>query len=169
MKKFTVAACLLLLLLLLVVGATFAHYERSSGETLNFTYSGGQQSAVGVIPVADWKENADGRELEFVLKNQASEPVNVRIRVVASLGAGDALDMVLTMDGKTYQAEAEPILEGSALYRRFGAGWVYYFPVNAQMDQAHWLLAKGETMAGVLSVTGIPTEESLLHLEVLTQ
>lgn len=169
MKKFTVAACLLLLSLLLTVGVAFAHYERSSGGTLNFDYSGSQQSAVEVLPEGGWQEDADGRKLSFVLVNRTSESVNVRIRVVASLGAGDELDMVLTMGGKTYQAETEPILEGSDLYRRFGAGWIYYFPVNAELDQAQWLLASTDVEQGSLSVAGAPVSESLLHLEVLTQ
>ncbi len=185
MKKFIVALLLTVLSMLLTVSVAFGHYEKSDVHDvkLHFSYGANRQvylSKTGTFENGvQWISSGENMmELNFRMANVASEaeiptqdPIYAQLRVIAPELIGGELDMVLSVNGKTYQATAEPIAEGSRLYKRFGNGWVYFFPVNAQMEQAQFMLPGGTAswMEGSLRVTGASGVENQLSLDIVTK
>lgn len=183
MKKYITALLLVVLSMLLTINAAFGHYEKSDVHDVKLNFSYGANRQIYLFKAGTFDENLQWIspeenviELAFRMANVPSETARysgdsmyAQMRVIASEQAGGKLDMVLTVDGKNYQAIAEPIADGSRLQKRFGNGWVYSFPVNEQQEQAQFMIAGGSVswMEGSLCVVGTSDLESQLNLDVV--
>lgn len=185
MKKSIVALLLIVLSMLLAVNITFGHYEKSDIHDVKLNFSCGANRQIYLSKAGTFGETEQWVsleenmiELDFRMANVQSEteiytddPIYVQLRVIALEQAGGELNMVLTVNGKSYTAVAEPIAEGSRLYKAHGNGWVYSFPVNGQLEQAQFMVAGGSTswIEGNLRVVGSSDLGSQLSLDIVTK
>ena len=91
------------------------------------------------------------------------------IRVLAGPGAWDGT-LTLTVGETSYAAVPTAIVEGSALYRSFGEGWVLQF-LDAQGNELSFSM-DGEvwtTTSMRLTLTADLADTSLLRLQVISQ
>ncbi|MDY2809475.1 MAG: hypothetical protein SOT64_02500, partial [Candidatus Faecousia sp.] len=141
-KRYLAALLLLMLTVLMATGVAYGHYEAKIQKTLNFNvqmqnaaylFQGGEGVA-DFVPLDEATNGWTSTEpytaiLNFRLSNVPSataaapaENMYVVLRILVTEGAGDGLNMVLTVGENEYRATAEAIPEGSTLYQTFGAG-----------------------------------------------
>ena len=190
-KRYLAALLLLMLTVLMATGVAYGHYEAKIQQELNFNvqmqnaaylFQGGEGVA-DFVPLDEatngWTSTEpDTAILNFRLSNVPSataaapaENMYVVLRILVTEGAGNGLNMVLTVGENEYRATAEAIPEGSTLYQTFGAGWIYRFYGNsAQTAQVELTLAGVERsmLDGTLTVSGKTAYDSLMRLEITT-
>ena len=137
--------------LILTIGVSYARFRENWTETLPFQPEG--EENLVLHQDSNWVETQDARELAFSLKNTDTEAATGAVYVLVSQGmeSPDKLHITLTAQGRTYTGQAQSIVEGSALHKSFGDGWVYRFLDN-QGQEITWELDPAQQQNFVLTV-----------------
>ena len=138
-------------LLMVSSGITFARYRHEHREGVAFQVREPGNILIGtmkdgIFTSADqleWIVKGDVASLQFAVANGTSEDdfyagdQAIRLRMIGSLGIlkdGEPSDLSVTFvpqrgneEQKTINAIVSPIMEGTALYHSYGAGWLYTF------------------------------------------
>ena len=138
-------------LLMVSSGITFARYRHEHREGVAFQVREPGNILIGtmkdgIFTSADqleWIVKGDVASLQFAVANGTSEDdfyagdQAIRLRMIGSLGIlkdGEPSELSVTFvpqrgneEQKTINAIVSPIMEGTALYHSYGAGWLYTF------------------------------------------
>lgn len=125
--------------LILTVGVSQARFLERWTETLPFQPAG--EKNLILHQNSNWTEDQDGKKLMFSLENPDTEASEGEVYVLVSEGVEnpDKLNIILTVQDRSYIAQAQPIAQGSALHKSFGDGWVYHF-LDDQGQKKTWTL-----------------------------
>lgn len=155
MKKINMFPLLIMLCVIgaviLTVGVSQARFRENWTETLPFQPE--EEEKLVLHQDSQWIEHQNTRRLAFSLENTGTEASNGKIYVLVSQGAekAETLQITLTAQGQSYTAQAQAILEGSALHKSFGNGWVYRF-LDDQGQEKVWSLQAAGQQAFQLTV-----------------
>lgn len=154
---------LLLACLCLLASAAWARYRYQQSTDMLFApktasqvYLYGAEENGSFTPISeDFTDTPNGQTLEFLISNgetkdsfaQKDQCVTVRLYTSLSLGKGENLSAVLTVDGKQYTAVVRRLDAGSAICETFGEGWEYCF-VDAEGTELQWIL-EGEKLSTI--------------------
>lgn len=147
--------CLALLLcmaaLVIATGTTYARYRTDAEAEIIFEVKTPSQIVIGTVltdaegneefdpsGIPEWKTEGNTATLEIAVSNGSSgngiKDQEIRFRLIGglglSVGEGTAeVTLKITEDGseKIFYAEAEKILENTALHFEHGDGWVFTF------------------------------------------
>ena len=146
--------------LILTVGVSQARFRENWTETLPFQPEG--EENLVLHQDSNWVEDQGTRKLTFSLENTDTEAAAGEIYVLVSKGieSPDKMNIILTVQGRNYTAQAQPIVPGSALHRSFGDGWAYRF-LDSQGKEKAWKLEPADEQTFVLTVEN--SEEIQYH------
>lgn len=137
--------------LILTVGVSQARFMENWTEILPFQPREGKNLVLH--QVSDWVEDQGAQKLMFSLENTDTEPSEGEVYILVSMGveSPDKLDIILTVQDRSYTAQGQPIVQGSALHRSFGDGWVYHF-LDDQGQKETWTLQPSSQQTFQLTV-----------------
>ena len=121
---------------ILSVGTTFGRYQTTLYGVGRATVLSKQMAAVTVTPNhnQEWFVGGESSYLEFSVSNEAAGEISkrdravlVRLFVPEAIAAQPNLRVILTWNGRSYEATAIPLHKGTQIYAEMGAGSVYCF------------------------------------------
>lgn len=177
------AAVVVLGCILAAAGVTYARYRSDNAFDRIFSVreSGavflGRMDENGAFlqEQSTWQTAEGITSMDFAISNGADETswsqINQQasIRILAGPGTWDNT-LTLTVGEVSYVAVPTAIVEGSALHRSFGEGWVLQF-LDEQGNELIWPLS-GEgwdTIPMKLTLSAELTDTSLLRLQVISE
>ena len=154
---------LLLACLCLLASAAWARYRYQQSTDMLFAPKtasqvylyGAEENGIFTPIPTDFTDTAGGQTLQFLVSNgetkdvfaEKDQYVTVRLYTSLSLGKGENLSAVLTVDGKQYTAVVRRLDAGSPICETFGEGWEYCF-VDAEGSELQWIL-EGEKLSTI--------------------
>lgn len=155
------AVCLLLLAaaVLTGVGVSFGRYSSQIRDTLLFQAAPKEESrAITIHAPSGWQVTDQRATLTFSLVSSADDQ-RATLCLTATEGFSTDGSVTLTVDGVTYTAVPQRVVQGDPLYDKMGAGMVYRFD-DAGAERV-WSVSADTTYT--LTVTG-QADASLLRL-----
>ena len=169
-------------------GTAFARYRTEREKNITFEVREPERICLGTLAedgsfaVTDpvWKTVDDVHQLDLAVANGNSADDYSRqdqifyFRLIGSAGLEDT-KVYLHLPAEDSSAEetkllatASPIVEGTALYHAYGAGWIYTFQ-DTEGEELSWTLAGSEFQFVSLTVTidKEPAIASLIHPQVI--
>lgn len=156
-------------MLVLSVGITQARFRENLKETVPFRPE--EAETLVLQEKTAWETVGNTSTLSFAVENTGDVRENGRVYMLASQGiqSGEKLTVTLTQAQQVYTAAAEPIPEGSTLYKSFGEGWIYRFfdgqgqeliwPVEANGQLTYQLSVKSNASIGYDSLIRVIAEK----------
>lgn len=178
------------------VGASIAHYmneknaaytlrlqkELESGQIHLLSTATNEDAQLQYTPLSadNWEKGGNGGRLEFLLANgtgvgegqwcQYDQKVDLSVFVTEGAGIADHMTVSIRSGGNEYVALPQRAEEGSSLYERYGAGWVFRFYDDAGEEVTWPISGRGffyRTM--VLNVFGVPDCSTAISLIAVGQ
>lgn len=145
------------------LGVSYARYQRQT------------PAEVVIQPVTEslsvtatpWQAEGDTYSTTFSVHNGGGEARDCSVQLLASLGlkSSDRIQLQLVLGDQVYQATAEPIPQGSALYGSFGPGWIYSF-TDGGNELSHTLPTGGD-WSGRLVITPAGVIDNSVLFQIL--
>jgi len=169
MKKGNMVPLLVMLcamsVLVLAVGISFARFRENWTETIPFQPE--EPENLVLHQDSQWLQEENTRQITFSLENTGADRAGGTIYGLVSEGIENSgkLSISLIREGLRYTAQAQPIVEGSALHKSFGNGWTYRF-LDDEGQEIVWTLQSAQRLGFQLVVenSGEITYHSLIRL-----
>ncbi len=144
------AGLLLVICVGVSLGVSYARYQKTVRAEVQIQ----PDTAPFSVTAEPWQMDGEAYQTTFSVQNSGREAWACSVQLLASLGleSPDRIRVQLVLGEQSYEAIAEPIPQGSALYGSFGPGWLYRFTDGGGGERSQMLPA-GEAWSGQMVIT----------------